>query len=283
MMRTNIIFILILIFLNSCKGQVSEKENNNATEVFKKEIAETPKVDNTEFDSETNTIHIIVALCDNKYQGIIPVPKSIGNGQDPKNNLYWGTAYGIKTYFKRSSEWTLINQRKIDSIILERLVFKHRSKNYFIVADAYNGKNIKDATETFLRSSTGIIKDTLKVNNTTVGILGNSKLVAYIGHDGLMDFNLQEKFENIDNEERDVIILACYSKNYFKPHLEKSKVNPLVWTTGLMAPEAYTIHDAITGYVNGETNEEIRVRAAKAYHKYQKCGLNAAKNLLVTD
>ncbi len=104
MMRTNIIFILILIFLNSCKGQLSEKENNNATEVFKKEIAKTPKVDNTEFDSETNTIHIIVALCDNKYQGIIPVPKSIGNGQDSKNNLYWGTAYGIKTYFKRSSE-----------------------------------------------------------------------------------------------------------------------------------------------------------------------------------
>ena len=50
-----------------------------------------------------------------------------------------------------------------------------------------------------------------------------------------------------------------------------------------MAPEAYTIHDAITGYVNGETNDQIRLRAAKAYHKYQKCGLNAAKNLLVTN
>ena len=121
------------------------------------------------------------------------------------------------------------------------------------------------------------------MNNTTIGILGNSKLIAYIGHDGLMDFRLQEEFTNTDNKERDVIILACYSKSYFKPHLEKSKVNPLVWTTGLMAPEAYTIHDALTGYVNGETNDEIRIRAAKAYHKYQKCGLNAAKNLLVTN
>ncbi|WP_420321471.1 hypothetical protein [Flagellimonas sp.] len=280
-MKNNIFLILTLFLLTFCKGQTS-KEGNNKVKI-EAEITKIPKILNTEFDSETNTIHIMVALCDNKYQGIVPVPKTIGNGQDPKNNLYWGTAYGIKTYFKRSTEWTLVSQTKIDSTILERLVFKHVSKNYFIVADAYNGKNIKDATETFLRSSAGIVKDTLKVNDTTIGILGNSKLVAYIGHDGLMDFRLQEEFTNIDNEERDVIILACYSRSYFKPHLEKSKVNPLVWTTGLMAPEAYTIHDAITGYVNGETNDEIRIRAAKAYHKYQKCGLNAAKNLLVTN
>ena len=33
-------------------------------------------------------IHVFVALCDNKYQGIVPVPKAIGNGQYPANNLY---------------------------------------------------------------------------------------------------------------------------------------------------------------------------------------------------
>jgi hypothetical protein len=278
-MKTKIILILTLFFLTSCKGQTNKEESNK----IEKEFTEIPKVLNTEFDSETKTIHIIVALCDNKYQGIVPVPKMIGDGQDPKNNLYWGASYGIKTYFKRSSEWSLIKQIKIDSLILERLVFKHRSQDYYIVADAYNGKNIKDATEIFLRSSSGIVKDTLKVNEKTIGILGNSKLVAYIGHDGLMDFNLQEEFTTTDNEIRDVIILACYSKDYFRPHLEKSNVNPLVWTTGLMAPEAYTIHDAISGYVKGETNDEIRIRAAKAYHKYQKCGLNAAKRLLVTN
>lgn len=280
-MKNNIFLIIPLLFLTFCKGETNKEERYE--EETEKEITKSLKVLNTEFDSETKTIHIIVALCDNKYQGIVPVPKSMGNGQDPKNNLYWGTAYGIKTYFNRSFEWTLIKKIKIDSLILERLVFKHNNQNYFLVADAYNGKNIKDATETFLRSSAGIVKDTVKVNDKTIGILGNSKLVAYIGHDGLMDFSLQEEFINTDNKTRDIIILACYSKSYFQPHLEKSKVNPLVWSTGLMAPEAYTIHDAITGYVTGETNDEIRIRAAKAYHKYQKCGLNAAKNLLVTN
>ncbi len=38
--------------------------------------------------SNTETIHVFVALCDNQNQGIVPVPASLGNGQDPKSNLY---------------------------------------------------------------------------------------------------------------------------------------------------------------------------------------------------
>ncbi len=98
-----------------------------------------------------------------------------------------------------------------------------------------------------------------------------------------MDFQLDESYKNTDGIERDIIILACYSKRYFEPHLTMSKVNPLVWTTGLMAPEAYTIHDAISGYLEGEDNETIRTRAAHAYSKYQKCNERAARNLLVTN
>jgi len=31
--------------------------------------------------------HVIVALCDNESQGIVPVPARLGNGQDPGSNL----------------------------------------------------------------------------------------------------------------------------------------------------------------------------------------------------
>src|ERR1700733_9726445 len=55
-------------------------------------------------------IHVFVALCDNKYQGIIPVPAAIGNGQDPENNLYWGGDYGARTFFKRSKDWKLVRK-----------------------------------------------------------------------------------------------------------------------------------------------------------------------------
>ena len=232
--------------------------------------------------NDAKTIHVFVALCDNTYQGIVPVPAAIGNGQDPNNNLYWGCAYGVRTFFKKSKEWTLLAARKSNGVILERLIFKHATQNYYLIADAYDGQYIKQCTKDFLNSSCGNKKDTLQINNKTLGIGGNASLLAYIGHDGLMDFQLSETFPNRDNKQRDVIILACYSKHFFSPYLKTANVNPLLWTTHLMCPEAYTLHDALSGYVNEATNENIREKAALAYAKYQKCSLKAAKGLLVT-
>lgn len=268
------IFLFCFLFLACSNDKIQKKSKiakNNSQE--KQGIP---------FTSDAKTIHIFVALCDNKYQGIVPVPEKIGNGQDPDNNLYWGCAFGVRSYFKKSKEWKFIESRKLNSEKLERIIFKHVTKNYYLVADAYDGKFIKESTIDFLKSSSGNNKDTLKIDKTTIGIGGNSKLLAYVGHDGLMDFQLNETFENTDKQKRDVIILACYSKKYFSPHLAKANVNPLVWTTGLMSPEAYTLHDAISGYLLNESNEQIRTRAAKAYSKYQKCSEKAARNLLVT-
>ncbi|MCD7900917.1 MAG: hypothetical protein LUH22_13920 [Bacteroides sp.] len=232
--------------------------------------------------ANSRTIHIFVSLCDNKYQGIVPVPAKIGNGQDPDNNLYWGCGYGIRTYFRRSKDWKLLKTRKSGSVLMERLVFKHITENYYLVADAYDGKFIKQCTKDFLNSSCGVQKDTIHVDDKVIGIAGHANLLAYIGHDGLMDFTLADTFENKDNTQRDLIILACYSKHFFAPHLKQANVNLLVWTTGLMCPEAYTVHDAIVGYINSESNEEIRTRAALAYSKYQKCSVKAARGLLIT-
>jgi hypothetical protein len=234
-------------------------------------------------ENNIKTIHLFVALCDNRYQGITRVPAALGNGQNHHSNLYWGALYGVRTFFKKSDEWKLVATRKASGVILERLIFKNTAQNYYLIADAYNGRYIKECTVDFLNSSSGAQKDTIQLGGRTLGIGGNAALAAYIGHDGLMDFQLSETFINTDDVQRDVIILACYSKRYFSPHLEAANVNPLVWTTNLMAPEAYTLHDALTGYVIGEANEAIRERAAAAYAQYQKCSLNAAKGLLVTN
>ena len=233
-------------------------------------------------ENGVKTIHVFVALCDNKYQGIVPVPAGIGNGQNHNTNLYWGAGYGVRTYFKKSGEWKLLAARTGSGVILERLVFKHATKNYYLIADAYDGQYIRQCTVDFLNGSSGKLKDTLQLDGKTLGIGGYASLLAYIGHDGLMDFQLSERFANTDNKKRDVIILACYSKRFFSPHLEAANVNPLVWTTHLMAPEAYTLHDALTGYVGGETNADVRERAAAAYARYQKCSLKAARGFLVT-
>ena len=54
------------------------------------------------------TVHVFVALCDNANQGIVPVPATLGNGQDPQRNLYWGAMFGVKTFFGKSADWKRI-------------------------------------------------------------------------------------------------------------------------------------------------------------------------------
>jgi hypothetical protein len=274
--------ISALLFILPISAGCETRPANRESAVAKAPKAAPAPVNNTRFDTTIKTIHVLVALCDNKYQGIVPVPAKIGNGQDPANNLYWGCAFGVRSYFKNSKSWALVKQYVIDSIKMERLVFKHKKENIYLVADAYNGKYIKDCTLDFLKSCAGQVKDTLVVNGKTIGIYGNAKLLSYTGHDGLMDFGLTESFANADGKVRDAIILACISKKYFLPHIQQTKANPLVWSSGLMSPEAYTLHDAIETYISGQPAENIRSSAARAYAKYQHCNEKAARGLLVS-
>lgn len=275
-----LLFSFNLSFL-SCESKGKETGSGHSGLSANKTGSKLKNVDN--FDTNTKTIHVLVALCDNKYQGIVPVPEKIGNGQDPDQNLYWGAGYGVRTYFTKSKEWKFLKSEKKDSIRMERLIFQNvADQNYYLVADAYDGQYIENCTKDFLYSSSGQMKDVISVNHTRIGIFGNAKLVSYIGHDGLMDFQLSDTFKNTDKKTRDCIILACYSKRFFSPLLKETQANPLVWTSHLMAPEAYILHDALTGYIRNESAEQIRNRAALAYSKYQKCSLKAARNLLVT-
>jgi hypothetical protein len=237
--------------------------------------------------SSLRTIHVFVALADNQNQGIVPVPAKLGNGEDPEHNLYWGSAYGVKTFFLRSAEWALVaSHEKPKAEVLERCVFKHRTRNVYLVADAYRGSQIKQAITNFLEAAAGANPERITVKtgsqavNLDVG--GGSNLVAYVGHDGFMDFQLSSLPQKTNDALRQAIILACVSKTYFAAPLRASGAQPLLWTTGLMAPEAYTLKSAIDGWILNESNTQIRERAAAAYHKYQKCGLNAARRLFAT-
>ena len=67
---------------------------------------------------------------------------------------------------------------------------------------------------------------------------GSADLVAYVGHDGFMDFTLPSTPQARDTKKRKAIILACISKKYFAKPLERTGAEPIVWTTGLMAPRS---------------------------------------------
>ncbi len=234
--------------------------------------------------SEPKTIHVFVALCDNENQGIVPVPDLIGNGQDPKNNLYWGALYGVKNFLKNKSN-TWVYQSEITSKIpkiLESVLFKHRTKNIYLLAEAYDGAKIKTCTEDFLLASNNNFIKHITYKNQELKFGGESELVAYIGHDGLMEFEVHLNYKTTPSKKIDAIILACASKNYFKNEILKSKATPILWTTNLMAPEAYTLEAALNSWSSNETPDEIKEESAQAYHKYQKCGINGSRRLFAT-
>ena len=238
-------------------------------------------------DAGLRTVHVFVALADNEHQGIVPVPARLGNGEDAEHNLYWGAAAGVRTYFARSADWQRISGGdKPKAEVLERCVFKSRAANVYLVADAYRGIEIRQAILDFLDAAAGGSSQTIAVlassGSVNLPIRGGASVVAYVGHDGLMDFQLAKVPQQKNSARREAIVLACASKQYFADAVRQGGAYPLLWTTGLMAPEAYTLKSALDGWIAGESREQIRDRAAAAYDKYQKCGSRAARRLLVT-
>ncbi len=225
------------------------------------------------------SVHLIVPLCDNKEQGIVPVNKALGDGKNPDSNLYWGALYGVRTYFNKSKVWQLIKRYKPDSkTIAERCVYKHNTTNTYLVADAYWGKDIFKANANLFNFAYGLKKANLMINQTPIGINGNSDLIIYAGHNGLMDFELKLKTQKQSKSPVPVIVLACKSKQYYAPIFSKLNIPTLLMTQSFMAPEAYTIEAALAHWANGGKSGFLNV-ASKAYSKYQKCSLKAAKTV----
>ena len=236
--------------------------------------------------------HVVVALCDNLHQGIVRVPKALGDGQNPRTNLYWGARYGLKTYLRRDGGWTTVaHTSSLPEGVLERLVLtraiarpKAGTAAAYIVADAWDGRRIRAAVDRFLRMAAGHHAETIRVQGATRALDlragGTAHVVAYVGHNGLMDFAVPPQPPALATAPaRSAIVLACVSKRYFEPLLAKAGAHPLLLTTGFMAPEAYTLDAAIKSRFAGGTSEAVRAAAARAYHRYQKCGLRGATRL----
>ena len=268
-------FSLLSITVSSCVS--TNRARTSTTNTGSNNLPEKAAV------NSAPVIHVFVALADNVNQGIVPVSASLGNGDNAASNLYWGAAFGVRTFFSKNKDWQLISvTSNPNASILERCIFKHRHTSSLLVADAYRGKEISQATWDFLEAAAGKPGENLKVGDVQFHTGGSADLVAYIGHNGLMDFKLHSHPKRRDDRQRRAIILACASKQYFSPALQGSGATPLLWTTNLMAPEAYVLSAAIDGWIKKESDEQIRLRAADAYHKYQHCGVKAARALFAT-
>lgn len=230
--------------------------------------------------AETRVIHVLVALCDNESQGIVPVPAKIGNGNDPANNLYWGCAYGVSNFMRKHADWELLASYKNPTPdILERLLFKTKKADVYMVADAYVGSAIKQTTIDLLDYAAGLGDFELGHEGAVIPAGGGADLLVYVGHNGLMDFALERIPESVNDKPRDVAVFACASRQYFSKPIAATGAHALALTTNLMSPEAYSLAALATGWINNETAAQIHERIAQAYNQYQKCGIKGARGL----
>jgi hypothetical protein len=234
-------------------------------------------------------VHVFVALCDNRNQGIVPVPESLGDGQDPAANLYWGARYGVKTFFSRAEGWKPVECRaKEKAHILDQAAFGgvFGGKRVYVVAQAYDGAHIREAIEDFLQAAAGRAEAafTLGTGAGRVVADGPADMACFVGHNGLMDFELENVPENDGRPNpRCAVVLACKSRDYFLAPLARARCPALITTTSLMAPEAYTLDAIIRTWAGGANPEQIRRAAAESYAEYQKCSVRAAMRLFAAE
>jgi len=233
--------------------------------------------------TEKYYIHVIVALCDNENQGIKPVSPRLGDGNDARNNLYWDAKYGVKS-FLRNNGWNLATTILTpEENILERSVFEYSEGGAVLVADAYRGREIKQAVKDFLESASGRLGKSYIMPEEDRDIEfktgGSADLLVYVGHNGLMDFSLDKYPEAADDIERDAMVLACFSREFFEKHLLKAGARPVLLTEGLIAPEAYTLKAALDAWLAGDSFVKISEAAALEYNRYQNVGTSAARRL----
>jgi hypothetical protein len=226
--------------------------------------------------------HVVVALCDNANQGIVPVSRALGNGQDPAGNLYWGARFGVKTYFSRADRWkAAVWPGSARSGVLDRAAFRSSAgaAPVYVLAEAWDGARIREAIEAFLEMASGRRAETVTLDGLTIQAGGAAHLVAFVGHNGLMDFEVPVAAPGSAAPGRAAVVLACASKPYFEPLLARGGAQPLLLTTGLMAPEAYSLEAAVRSWFASPDPVAVRRSAAEAYHAHQRCGLTAARRL----
>lgn len=228
--------------------------------------------------------HVLVPLCDNEHQGIVPTSASLGNGLDPDHNLYWMTSKGVKRYFRDLPDWKMIASiENIGDNILERVLFTKEFSNgakVVLVADAYRGDRMHECLNDYFNSLSGNLIDSVLLEDQYIQINGNADLIAFNGHNGLMDETTKYKYASEHTKPKDAVSISCASGGYFKDHYWSTSSYPLVHTTNLLYPGAFILEGILNEWAMLKTDAECKKAAGHAYYEHKpKSGPNGSQNL----
>ena len=273
-MRTLLSIVLLVLGVQLSVGQVSDRKEIVAA--LKQKVS----------NGEPLVVHAFVPLCDNINQGIVPTTASLGNGMSLRSNLYWATSKGIKRYFNERDDWELLESIKDPSDdVLERIVCVKRfasGQEVILIADAYRGDRMAECLTHYFEALAGKREERITYQGKDLSIGSEADLLAFNGHNGLMDETIEIPTAD-DHAPKDAVAIACYAQSWFNPEMKKVGGYPLVMATHLLFPGAMVLAYIIDAWATFQGDAAIDEAAAQAYHDMKpKVSMKSARNLFAT-
>ena len=169
----------------------------------------------------------------------------------------------MKSVFDHSKAWRLesADDQPYEEDILRRRTYCHASNDARLHARAYRGAAIRRCLADF--------EDAIASQAF--------EMVVYIGHNGLMDFELPPPPKAEPRGRRpDVVVLCCKSQSYFSIRVELAGGRPVLTTTQFMYPGSFILEAAADGWLRGAPPRTLRELAANAYAANQNISPRAA-------
>lgn len=212
----------------------------------------------------------------------------LGDGESLETNLYWATSAGFGRWFRRKGGgWKRVFERRGEATgdpdVLSLAVYRRtlsapaswRRRGAparfaaFVVVHGWRGKAIDRALEAFARQSSGQDELLLEEGELRVRAGGAAHLVAYSGHNRLMDV---PAYRWPPPAERPIgaIAVACLTAEYLQQQATAATRIPLLLTRDFLFANAAPVEAVLLAFARGDSYAAIRRAAATAYAGVQK-------------
>jgi hypothetical protein len=231
------------------------------------------------------------------------------HSNDPSQNLYWGALYGHDAMF-RPERWSEIkdrldfleatdyvilreNRRSADPVITKVIAApttiatsegseRSRIVVVYLVYRDMERAVLDMATHLKRRRAPEAVGD----EPETARLLRSSYIAGYWGHNiyhgGVQVDDLQDIQPTPGDGPRGIFVVGCQSARWYPQKFLGPGIEPVLFTTTNMAPEAYIALALYDGIGRGLAKGTIRRNVAEAYRVYQ--GLNnRPMSLFVTE
>jgi hypothetical protein len=232
-------------------------------------------------------VQVHVPLCDNDI--LACGNAKLGDGDNPDTNLYWATTPGFGAWFTRKkSGWkqvldgdgaTVGDEDVLDVRVFRRRIAASRAwraagapKHFdmYVVAFAWRGEAIDRALDAYAADLYGTAARSLRLDDgVELAAGGAARIVAYVGHNRLMDLDRYE-WPDASGEAKGAIAIACHTAAYMEDDVPAASRVPLLLTRDFLFANAAPLDAAVVAFAEGGSYAAIREAAAAAYAGVQK-------------